>query len=86
MPRQPTIGDRFVLTRDVDRYPHFVAPAGTKGTVVEVSSDAVTLRMDDLIRGAEEWENEIVWSEDFGWDIWDDAKLIDGGGREGEGR
>jgi hypothetical protein len=66
------VGDRVRLTRDVERYPHFTAPAGTTGVVTRVSRSApspsagVTLliRADSKIRGAEPWGNEIEWAYD----------------------
>jgi hypothetical protein len=73
MPEQPTVSERFILTRDVERYPHFIAAAGSKGTIVEATPEAVSLRLDDPQPGAEEWDNEIVWSAELGQDIWDEA-------------
>jgi hypothetical protein len=75
MPR-PIVGERLVLIRDVDRYPHFVAARGSRGTIAEVSPEAVSLRLDEQLPGAEEWDNEIVWSADFGQDIWTDAEAL----------
>jgi len=47
-----------------------VAP---KGTITDVSQGAVSLRLDNPLPGAEEWDNEIVWSADLGQDIWTNA-------------
>lgn len=52
---------RIALARDVERFPHFTAPAGSTGTITEVLPDRFTVKMDDHIPGCEEWDNEIVW-------------------------
>src|SRR5262245_35587921 len=57
------VGQRVRLCRDVDRFPHFVARAGMAGTVVEVDSQAVCIRMDAALPNCEEWGNEIVWAD-----------------------
>ena len=62
-------GTRLRLTCDVDRYPHFIAPAGSVGTVVDTSDGVVSVRMDNTIAGAEDWDNEVVWSLRDGDDI-----------------
>jgi len=49
------------LTRDVDRFPDFLAPAGTTGVVVRVDSDAIAVRLFMWQPGAEEWGNEVEW-------------------------
>lgn len=54
-------GERVELTRDVERYPHFIAPEGARGTVVHVSPEQFSVRMDEPIEGAEEWDNEVCW-------------------------
>lgn len=77
------VGERFALIRDVDRYPHFIAAAGSKGTIVEDSAEAVSLRLDDPLAGAEEWDNEIVWTEELGQDIWQDAAPLPSDERRG---
>jgi hypothetical protein len=55
-------GMRLRLRHDVERYPHFIAPAGAVGTVTCVDSDVLCLRLDEHLPGAEEWDNEVVWS------------------------
>lgn len=56
-------GDRVRLIHDVDRYPHFIAPAGATGTVVDHGDPSIALavRLDEILEGAEEWENEVHW-------------------------
>lgn len=51
------------LTRPVDRYPHFLAPTGAKGVVADVGDRQIVLAvtMDEPLKGAEEWENQIHW-------------------------
>ena len=64
----PAIGARFQLNRPVERFPHFRAQAGAAGTVVDASSNAISLHMDDYLPGAEDWDNEIVWTQDDDYD------------------
>lgn len=61
---QLPLGQRVRLTREVDRYPHFIAPHGMVGTVVQHGTYAVCVRMDATLDGAQEWDNEIEWFED----------------------
>jgi hypothetical protein len=72
------IGCKVRLRRDVERFPHFIARAGLTGKVTEVAADYVAVAMDDYLKGAEEWGNEIVW--DVGghlkW-IAEDLEVID---------
>jgi hypothetical protein len=61
-----TPGTRVRLRRDVERYPHFIAPAGALGTVLDPGEviypeDLFLVRMDETIAGAEEWDNAIMW-------------------------
>jgi hypothetical protein len=60
----PAIGARFRLSRPIERFPHFRAEAGAVGTVVEANSNVICLHMDEYLPGAEDWDNEIVWTED----------------------
>ena len=56
-------GDRVELVVDVDRFPHFVAPAGATGVVVDLGDPQIVLavRLDAPLAGAEEWDNEVHW-------------------------
>lgn len=63
------VGTRVRLTQDVDRYPHFIAPAGAIGTVVFSDDDGyLSIHMDETIPGAEEWGNEVQFLADDGGD------------------
>lgn len=75
----PATGERFVLTADVERHPHFVAARGSKGTVADVSCGAISLRLDDPLPGAEEWDNEVVWGDGVGRDFWEDVERLSPG-------
>lgn len=55
------VGTRVRLRRNVERFPHFIAGEGTTGIVV-TTDEQFCVRMDDHLPGAEEWENEILWS------------------------
>lgn len=51
------------LTRDVERFPHFIAPAGSIGEVVDIGDRTVfAVRLDEPVAGAEDWSNEVHWS------------------------
>jgi len=60
----PAVGSRGRLRRNVDRFPHFVAQGGARGTVTEATDSLITLRMDEALPGAEEWDNEVCWTPD----------------------
>lgn len=55
------IGATVRLARPVERFPHFRVPAGATGVVVAADAERVSVRMDEEIPGAEEWDNEIEW-------------------------
>lgn len=57
------LGTRVRLRRDVERFPHFIAPAGATGTVSYVDREMTAVHMDEPIPGCEDWENEIMWYE-----------------------
>ena len=69
------VGTRVVLTRDVDRYPFFVAKAGVRGVVTCAQPGNVWVRLDWPLRGAEDWDNEIQWDESSTTDFADDVRL-----------
>lgn len=77
------VGDRVVLRRDVERFPHFIAPKGATGTVVDTPSHplgAYSVLLDQHLSGAESWDNEVVWSEsDIDHLLLDIAPLVAGG-------
>jgi len=75
----PAIGERFALIADVERYPHFVAPRGSKGTVADVSGGSVSLRLDDPPPGAGGWDGEIVWGDGLGRGFWEEVERLSPG-------
>lgn len=81
MPRYyttPAPGTRVRLARDVDRYPHFIAAAGSVGTVVDIGdANIFAVRIDEHLPGAEEWENEVHWILDAGDDPSGDVEQVD---------
>ena len=69
-PNAPTVGARVRLTANVDRYPHFIAEEGSRGTVACDDNDMYSVRMDLTIEGCEEWHNEVCWYQhDTEWDL-----------------
>ena len=57
-------GQIYRLAGEVDRQPHFVAPAGTVVTVTEAGPERVAARAHTPIAGAEEWDNQVHWYGD----------------------
>ena len=69
-------GDRVRLRRDVERYPHFTAPKGAVGEVSDVqcqtewsTCELVCVRMDERVPGAEDWDNEVCWQDEWVDDV-----------------
>jgi hypothetical protein len=58
-----SVGDRVRFTQSVDRFPHFIVPRGATGTVTSEDLGVIWIRVDQQIRGAEPWENEVSWDE-----------------------
>lgn len=75
------------LTRDIERYPDFIAPEGATGTVTKVWDDLIAVELDEHLEGAEEWGNEVQWyadmfvDEDFREVFQEDVEFLE----EGEG-
>ena len=55
------VGQRIILAREIERFPHFAAPAGLRGTIVQASESSIGAMMDNTIVGCEEWNNTIYW-------------------------
>lgn len=77
--KYPVVGARVVLRRRIERYPHFaVDPGEGRGTVQLSGERLVSIRMDDHIDGAEEWDNCIAWTEPSELlDLADDIEIVD---------
>jgi len=77
-PEPMTVGDRVALTRDVERFPSFVAYEGMRGTIklMDAKAGVFSVEMDDHIDGCEEWENCIDWHDDMGDDWAHDVRPI----------
>lgn len=68
---------RVKFRHDVDRYPHFIVPAGALGTVVDVGDAQIfAVKMDEQVPGAEDWENECHWVPVNGDDPLDDLEVV----------
>jgi hypothetical protein len=67
-------GTRVRLIHDEDRYPHFIAPKGATGTVVDPHGMNLAVRMDETVPGAEDWDNEVHW---FDMDDFDPAEHVE---------
>ena len=67
------VGTKVRLTQEVDRYPHFIAPEGATGEIIEVILGNVVVQMDDYLKGADEWDN-CIW---FGNGLGDPAEDLE---------
>jgi hypothetical protein len=70
----PPLGTRVEFTRPVERYPHFLVPAGATGVVTRDGTDhhLYSVKLDDRLAGAEDWDNEVIWVLDTGSNPADD--------------
>jgi hypothetical protein len=74
----PVVGQRVRLRQVVQRYPHFSAEDGRHGVVTQVDYEGgISVKMDDLLPGAEPWDNEIVWQGDQHSDFFLDCEIIE---------
>lgn len=53
----PEVGQRVRLKHRVDRFPEFSVPAGSTGTINEVTEGLVSVKLDHPVRGAEDFDN-----------------------------
>lgn len=74
--RRPRVGTKVRLKRNVERYPHFIAKKGSTGVVTSSDEDNLWVKMDEHLDGAEEWDNEIQWFDDFLHDVTDDLEVM----------
>ena len=72
-----SVGERVRLLHNVDRYPHFIAPEGAVGTVVSSDQEVFAVRLDEHLKGAETWANEVCWYPTNGDDPSQDIEAID---------
>lgn len=57
------VGQRYALTADVERFPHFIARKGATGTVTDTQPQLVALTLDEPLAGAEEWDNAVIFTD-----------------------
>jgi len=53
----PEIGKKVKLSKDILKFPHFIAKKGQTGTIVEYTKDLVSVKLDKEVEGAETWDN-----------------------------
>jgi hypothetical protein len=71
------VGSRIRLIRDVERFSDFLVKAGAFGVCTQANEGGrIAVRMDELIQGAKEWDNEIWWESDARVDFDDDAEVL----------
>lgn len=61
--QMPRIGDRVVLTTEVDRFPHALVPSGLRGTVESANDEVIALKLDETIPELAEWDNCLTWTD-----------------------
>jgi len=61
-------------------FPHFKIKKGEKGTVIQITDELVAIRMDNIIDGAEEWDNCVHLYREYlkdGFDFTEYIEVID---------
>ena len=58
------LGDKVRYTVDADRYPDFIVPNGSTGIVVYVDDDRIEVRIEQVVKGSEQWDNCIHYYDD----------------------
>jgi hypothetical protein len=66
VPSLPAVGARARLRRSVERFPHFVAEEGAAGTITTAGEELIAMKLDRVLQGAEEWDNEVCWGPELG--------------------
>lgn len=59
------VGTRVIFTADTDRFPHFIVPEGTTGTVTVSDEWGVWVKVDAFIDGlsnSRDWQGEFHFS------------------------
>ena len=51
--------------REVHRFPHFIVPIGTTGTLVLLTNTTAAVLLDEPLRGCEDWDNKVYWEADI---------------------
>lgn len=72
------VGERVELVAPVERFSDFTAEAGARGRIEELDAESflVSVRMDEEIEGAKEWDNCVVWGGDAYYDFPFDVRRI----------
>jgi len=65
----PPVGERIYLKRAVERFPHFVAPAGALGKVTECREDHFEVHLEAL-------NQDVMWTNDQLALVTDDVGVI----------
>lgn len=80
-PDMPEHGMRVIWNEAMDHYPNFVVAPGTTGTVVQSDGredPAIVVRVDQIIDGAEEWNNEVHWPQHDMDVFWSEIEPLEG--------
>lgn len=62
----PGVGARVRLKCNVERFPHFIAKAGSEGIVTSADPEDYSVRLDEPLSGAKEWDNQVIWTAEDG--------------------
>jgi hypothetical protein len=72
------VGERVELAAPVERFSDFTAEAGARGRIEELDAESflVSVKMDEEIEGAGEWDNCVVWSGESYYDFPFDVRRV----------
>ena len=73
-------GSRVRLIADVERYPHFIAKRGMTGVLLDNVGDypdAYAVKLDETLKGCEEWDNTVLWQDDDREYFYEQVEAID---------
>jgi hypothetical protein len=69
-------GKAVRLSRNVERFPHFIAEQGRQGVITEWDRWQVVVKLDEPLAGAEEWDNCIIWTRGQDAPFWLDVRIL----------
>jgi hypothetical protein len=78
LPLPYPVGTRVVFVQDVERYDHFIVPAGTTGTVTGDGAEGfgAHIKVDGEVPGL---TDDSVWQGELHWSAEDEAERVEEG-------
>lgn len=74
---KPKQGMRIRTKRKIERFPNFSLTMIDEGTIVTATDALISVKMDNFIKGAEEWDNCIEYYPYRMDNFWDDFDPIE---------